>query len=264
MLEPYNLIKDFIDEKLHGDLQGLVDYDFAQLRGDRKYGACGTPFDCDNTILARAIYSIVFDDVWKDMNYNTLQTKKYRGDTINSFNTIFGKPTADGGYLGLKRFNPDGHLLERVQKFHSQYHTIGNMMVLPNASIGRYSLNTFRGSYHLWKDYMDQFVIALHKYLICPEEKGNAIFLQLMELNRADFKPYFTEEGFRLLMSKLLLDDYIDKEGKPLRIFDIIYHWDRRLTRDSYIEHVTQYLDFVEPFIEKRGTRIVEILQSRI
>lgn len=264
MLEPYDLIKDFIDEKLHGDLQGLVDYDFAQLRGDKKYGTCGRPFDCDNTILAKAIYSIVFDDVWEDMNHDTLQTKKYRGDIINSFNTLFGKPTADGSYVGLNRFAPDANLLSRVQRFHSQYHTIGNMMVLPNLSINRYTLNLFRGSYPQWKDYMDRFVIALHQYLTGQDPKGNSVFLQLMELNKADFEPYFTEEGFRRLMSKLLLDDYIDKEGKPLRIFDVIYHWDRRLTRDSYIEHVTQYLDFVEPFIEKRGTRIVEILQSRI
>lgn len=49
MQEPYNLIKDFIDEKLQGDLQSLVNFDLAQLRGDRKYGTCGRAFDCDNT-----------------------------------------------------------------------------------------------------------------------------------------------------------------------------------------------------------------------
>lgn len=264
MLESYNLIKDFIDEKLHGNLQDLVSFDFAQLRGDRKYGTCGRPFDCDNTNLARAVYCIVFDDVWKDMNWDTLNAGKYRGDTINSFNTLFGKPAADGSYVGLNRFAPDENLRNRVQRFHSQYHTIGNMMVLPNLPINRYTLNLFRGSCPQWKDYMDRFVIALHQFLTGQDPKGDSVFLQLMEINKADFEPYFTEEGFRLLMSKLLLDDYIDEEGKPLRIFDLIYHWDRRLTRDSYIEHVTQYLDFVEPFIEKRGRRIVEILQSRI
>jgi hypothetical protein len=137
MLEPYNLIKDFIDEKLHGNLQDLVFFDFAQLRGDRKYGTCGRPFDCDNTNLARAVYCIVFNDVWKDMNWNTLNAGKYRGDTINSFNTLFGKPAADGSYVGLNRFAPDANLLSRVQRFHSQYHTIGNMMVYPSQLFGQ-------------------------------------------------------------------------------------------------------------------------------
>ena len=36
----------------------------------------------------------------------------------------------------------------------------------------------------------------------------------------------------------------------PKQLFDVIYHWDKRLTRDVYLRHVNQYLDFCESFIE--------------
>ena len=95
MQEPHDLIKDFIDEKLQGNLHRLVNFDLTQLRGDRKYGSCnGGRFDCDNTALARAIYALVFDDVWEDMNYETLREKKYRGDTINTIGNLMVLPNS--------------------------------------------------------------------------------------------------------------------------------------------------------------------------
>lgn len=260
-----NLIKDFVDEKLQGDINKLVSYDIAQLRGDRKYGACnGSSFDCDNTNISRAIYALVFEGVWKNMNYETLGQWKYRGDTINTFNTTFGKPVEEGGFFGLNQFEPNDKLLQRVTRFHSLYHTIGNLMVLPNAYIGRNSLNTFRGSYYMWRDYIDQFIKALYEYLTNPQKIDNKVFLQLMELNKDDFDLYHSKDGFKTLMNKLLLNDCIDEEGKPKRLFDVIYYWDSKLTRETYFEHVIRYLDFCEPFIEKRGKKIVEILESKI
>lgn len=90
------------------------------------------------------------------------------------------------------------------------------------------------------------------------------VFLQLMELNKEDFDLYHGEDGFRALMSKLLLDACVDDEGKSKRLFDVIYYWDSKLIREAYLEHVNRYLDFCESFIEKRGKRIVEILDSKI
>ena len=95
MQEPHDLIKDFIDKKLQGNLHRLVNFDLTQLRGDRKYGSCnGGRFDCDNTALARAIYALVFDDVWEDMKYETLREKKYRGDTINTIGNLMVLPNS--------------------------------------------------------------------------------------------------------------------------------------------------------------------------
>ena len=260
-----HLINDFVEERLQGDLSKLACFDFAQLRGDRKYGSCsGNLFDCDNTNLANAIYLLVFDGVWIDISQETLENGLYRGDTINTFNTIFGKPIAVGGFAGLNRFEFDEALLQRVWKFHSQYHTIGNFMVLPNARISGHTLNTFRGSYHQWRDYIDKFVGALHQQLTESQNCDNETLCQLMAANAKDFEPYRSQAGFELLMGKLLLDDCINNNGKPKQLFDAVYHWDKSLARDIYLKHIDQYLDFSESFIEKRGARVVEILATKL
>ena len=260
-----SLITSFVEERLQGNLNELIRFDFAELRGDKKYGVCnGNSFDCDNTNLAKAIYLLVFDDVWNDLSFFSLENGMYRGDTINSFNTTFGKVVTTGGYAGLNRFKPDESLQEKVLKFHSLYHTIGNFIVLPNARVVRHTLNTFRGSYYQWRDYTDKFVGALHLLLTGKLSANNELFHQLISANIKDFEPYYHQEGFELLMDKLLLNDYIDQDGKPKQLFDVIYHWDKRLTRDMYLRHVNQYLSFCESFIENRGAKMVKILASKL
>lgn len=260
-----SLINNFVEEKLQGNLNEFVRFDFAQLRGDKKYSVCsGYSFDCDNTNLSKAIYLLLFEDVWNDLSFVSLEKGVYRGDTINSFNTTFGKADVTGGFAGLNRFNPDENLQQRVLKFYSLYHTIGNFMVLPNACVNGYTLNTFRGSYHQWRDYVDKFVGALHLLLTSPQSANNEEFHQLIAANIKDFEPYYRQEGFELLMDKLLLNDCIDQDGMPKQLFDVVYHWDKRLTRDLYLRHVNQYLDFCESFIEKRGAKMVEILASKL
>ena len=265
MYKAKSLINSFVEERLQGNLNELASFDFAQLRGDKKYSVCsGDSFDCDNTNLSKAIYLLLFEDVWNDLSFVSLEKGVYRGDTINSFNTTFGKADVMGGFAGLNRFNPDENLQQRVLKFYSLYHTIGNFMVLPNACVNGYTLNTFRGSYHQWRDYVDKFVGALHLLLTSPQSTNNEEFHQLITANIKDFEPYYHQEGFELLMDKLLLNDCIDQDGMPKQLFDVVYHWDKRLTRDIYLRHVNQYLDFCESFIEKRGAKMVEILASKL
>ena len=259
-----SLITSFVEERLQGNLNELARFDFAQLRGYKKYGVCsGGLFDCDNTNLSNAIYLLVFEDVWNDLSISSLENGLYRGDTINSFNTTFGKAVTTGGFAGLNRFQPDACLQQRVLKFHSLYHTIGNFMVLPNACVDGYTLNTFRGSYNQWRDYIDKFLEALYFALTNPQSANNEQFNQLIAANIKDFEPYH-QEGFELLMNKLLLNDCIDQDGMPKQLFDVVYHWNKQLTRDLYLRHINKYLDFCESFIEKRGSKMVEIIASKL
>ena len=114
------------------------------------------------------------------------------------------------------------------------------------------------------RDYIDQFVKALHDYLTDKGDIENEVFLQLMELNKDDFNKYLEFRGFKLLMNRLLLDYCLDEQGAPRHLFDVVYYWDKKLTRESYRKHITKYLDFCKSFIENRGKRIVEILESKI
>ena len=194
----------------------------------------------------------------------SLENGMYRGDTINSFNTTFGKTVTMGGFAGLNRFKPGESMLQRVLKFYSLYHTIGNFMVLPNACVVVHTLNTFRGSYCRWRDYIDKFLEALHFSLTSPQSANNKLFHQLIAANEKDFERYYHQEGFELLIDKLLLNDCINQKGEPQHLFDVVYHWDKRLTKDAYFRHVDQYLDFSESFIEKRAQKMVEILASKL
>ena len=260
-----SLINNFVEVRLQGNLNELARFDFAQLRGDKKYGVCsGHSFDCDNTNLSKAIYMLVFEDVWNDLSLSSLESGMYRGDAINSFNTTFGKAVTTGGFAGLNRFNPDESLQQRVLKFHSLYHTIGNFMVLPNARVIGHTLNTFRGTHYQWKDYIDKFIEALYLLLTDSQNTIDDLFHRLIAANIKDFEPYYHQDGFALLMDKLLLNDCIDQEGKPKQLFDVVCHWDRQLTRDMYLRHANQYLNFCESFIEKRGAKMVEILASKL
>lgn len=85
------LIKDFANDYLDGDINKLVTFDIKQLQGNKKYGGCnGSSFDSDNTNIVRAVLAVVFENVWPDLDEDSITRMDYRGDTINTFNTMFG------------------------------------------------------------------------------------------------------------------------------------------------------------------------------
>ncbi|MDY6206702.1 MAG: hypothetical protein SPI30_08190 [Prevotella sp.] len=264
MTDPRQLIYNFIKEFLDGDINRLTDFNIAELEGNKTYGAClGGSFDADDTNLMRAIYATVFVDVWPNLNSLTLQERKFRGDTMNTFSTLFGKPTAQNRYLGLDKFSPSSETYDRVRRFRSQVYTLGNMMVLPNVYVDRYSLNTYRGTHHLWRDYLDKFLNELYVYMTCPEKTDERLS-KLMHANQDAFERYKGAEGFRTLANNLLLTDYLDDAGKPLDLFTLVYHWKGKMGREDYFEAVNRYLSFCEKVISKRGTTMVKRLQKLI
>ena len=71
------------------------------LENDKKFDRCsefGTGFDPDDTEIARAVYYLLFNnkvhDTDSDFTFSDIGThKKYREDTLNTFNTLFGENT---------------------------------------------------------------------------------------------------------------------------------------------------------------------------
>lgn len=258
------LIKDFVDEVLNGDLEKLPYYDIKQLRGNKKYGTSkGRSFDPDNTLIARAIMAVVFDEAWPGLNEETMTNMDYRGDTINTFNTMFGPLQEDGTFQGLSKFNPDSITADRVHHFYSQYSSIGNIVPLPNKYYGRYTLNTFRGIYPKWRDYFDSFLTNLRQYLVEGKAESET-YLELMKSNEYSFLQYKGVSGFVELCQKLMLEDYLNPDGSVKNIFPLVYWWNKRLTNVDYLAAVNNYLDFTEPFINKRGMRIAKALKAKL
>ena len=103
-LSPRQLLADFVAERLDGDIDRLRDFDLAQLKGDKKYGCPSRSFDCDDTNLSRAVFCLAFGDVYPAMNMATLADGAFRGDTINSYNTLMGRPDESSLHPGLDRY----------------------------------------------------------------------------------------------------------------------------------------------------------------
>ena len=116
---------------------------------------------------------------------------KLRGDTINSSATFFSYPWDD---KFTPKWNPPTELSEKIAGFQKTFHTIGNMMVLPEKRIGEWSINKHRGCHDEWHDYMDRFLDALHKVLTNAADLDEDL-KDLVELNTSDFEPFYGENG---------------------------------------------------------------------
>lgn len=95
---PKEIVKAFLQDKFPGEnfpknVDGLKDFCFAKLKGAdwKEYRGPGS-FDCDNTRLARAIYVLLWGgegNIFPKLTMENVGTgKEFRGDTMNSFNTV--------------------------------------------------------------------------------------------------------------------------------------------------------------------------------
>ena len=162
-MKPIELVASFIDEKLGGDIQNLATYALGDLYKDNIFGCPERKFDSDDTELMRAIYCVVFGDTWKNLSMDNLGDGKLRGDTMNTYNTLFAHPWSN---MFTERWNPDEELLEKMKAFQITCYTMGNMAVLPDRRIGDWSINKHRGCHEQWHDYEDRFLAALYQVLM--------------------------------------------------------------------------------------------------
>lgn len=252
------IIKDFSSDYLNGDLSRLANFDFARLKTDKKYGCPGRNFDCDDTNLIRAIFFILYNDIYPELSFIDIGTgRKYRGDTINTFNSIFGtydeysKTTA-----GLVFSRANESLVSKAMKFHSTYHTLGNFILLPNQPefpIKRsYTLNTFRGT--AWKDFFDIFLLHIKQYI---EENNKPIphFTNIMRSNEFFFGWIKKEGGIPYLKKICYLEDYFSDDN-PCSLYSP-YITAKRSKSSWNDDFCKTYLAFSDSYIEK-ATFLIE------
>ena len=277
------IVRRFIQDHLDGDINALKDFDMRTLCGNTKYG-CETvkDFDCDDTYIARAIYALLWRDVFPDMELSEIgnRGKLYRGDTMNSFHSIFGRQIKNNPthFEGIDKFAPiDDELYDRIRQFHRMVHSIGNYVVLPNSGFwtkdqsGKYifvSLNTYRGRHEEWHDYFDQFMIALEACMTDKPEHDPTLHRLVYDYNAQQLENYKGQEGFTRLARGLFLDDYLTEEGHACNLFadangKVRFHWESSPipSRKVYLEGVINYLEHSERIILHRAAQIIERLQ---
>ncbi|MEG2832508.1 MAG: hypothetical protein RR923_07050 [Bacilli bacterium] len=276
------LINDFSNEVLGGELDRLKTYCFDNLKGSFKYAYPNIEqihkwkFDCDDTKLSRAIYCVTWGYIFnlKEESYKS----EYRGDTMNSFNTLFGDE--DRGIFAYRaRFydmDKDIKAWSNIIKFKYQYHTIGNFIVLPNkGKLKKGTIDKFSGSINIersskFKDYFDLFLIDLDIY-------------KSTKTNESKLKEFFDENSFykEFSMSKMkeifFLDDYFN--GEEPKEFIGIPKGDRfKLTgskeyrknkkgcfsQKEYTKLVNEYIAKSEEVISNRADKIIDVLKEEI
>lgn len=271
------LLREFVRTKLDGDVRNFGSFDFETLKNDAIFG-CADPqkFDSDDTCIIRAVYVLLFRKAFPDMSdWREIGTgKPYRGDTIHTFHTAFGRvdPERPGHFYGIDRFAPvDDALYERIRRFHKKICSLGNYVVLPNSAVrendGFVTLNTYRGT-NRWHDYFDQFMLALEPCLGNASDADETLCRLVRERNDSAFAAYRGRGGFVRLVENLLLDDYLDADGHAKNIFadadgKVRFHWERPAPpREVYLRGVTNYLEHAERIISRRAERMVEMLKA--
>ena len=269
------VLKAFVDEVLGGDIEKLRTF----CMGDVK-SYVGDIDDPDMYLIVQAIYILLWGDSY-DLTFEKMGawdiegTFAYRGDTMNSFGSIFGKksPEREFGYRA-KYFGADKktELWKKIEDFHKMYHWIGNFIVIPNRGSYIYGINGARANYcEGMRDYFDWFLITLAKYQdkVKAGEKIFSDFEEQLQLN-PEYDPsfmdiseweerFFLENYFENGQPKLLFSTPLERR---LLITDVAEKRknDRYYQDEEYLALMEDYLDKTKLVIEYRTNKMVDCL----
>ncbi len=257
--EAIDLVRKFVVEELHGNLDAWADFDLATLEGHPLYGAPGRTFDTDDCNLVRALFDVLYSDALPGLALPALGTgRAYRGDTLNTFHTLFGRPIPDqpGRFAGLERHHPSDALRARAAAFHHTYHTLGNLAPLPNRSLGRNTFNTYRGTHPAWRDAFPAFLENLRLALLA-DPGADPTLCQLVELNAEAFREFRAPDGLARFAQRLDLDDYVDPvTGLPIPHYAPNAHFLPQ-SDEAYLASADRYLAIASLLIQRRAARMI-------
>ncbi len=147
------IFKNFVRDILDGDIEKLRDFDFTDLTT-----YVGDIIDPDMYLITQAIYIILWGDLY-DLTFEKMgvwnwnNEHDFRGDTMNSFGSLFGKEDRkkDRSFAFRAKFyhaeeNP--RLWTKIRKFSKSYHCIGNFILIPNRGALRNGINGARAGYY--------------------------------------------------------------------------------------------------------------------
>lgn len=278
------LVKEFVDEVLEGDIDALKIFCLKDLS---KY--VGDINDPDMYLIVQAIYIILWGDIY-DLTFDKMGswdwrgTYAFRGDTMNSFGSLFGKEGKDRPFaFRAKYFGADKNpkLWNKIKEFYQMYHYIGNFIVIPNRGSVQNGINGARAGYYDtdycegMRDYFDWFLIAIAKYqekVRCGNIRLNKFEMQLQR--NPEYNPFFLD--VTEWEERFFLKDYF-KEGVPTLLFKTPL--ERRLLKTTVPEERQgeecyedeEYLRILEDFIDKskrvieyRSNKMVDCLKEKV
>lgn len=232
--------------------------------------------DCDDTHLARIVYFLIHRDEENNeyalpnlINFSDIGSGykyKYRGDTINTYSTLFGSKN-QGYEIFFKLCNVED---ERVANFRNRYVTMGNFILLPatkvqlNPDIRKwYSMNSYRGTNERYRDYFDLFISRLMSndcidFKLWKEQEELKDYFNFMNDKCKFIKANILENYFNMETHQAIpnLFNHKDKEAP--------YYWymDNKIDDIEYRQFALCYIDKATEIIRNRACKISNILKS--
>ena len=278
------IVRDFIEEELGGDIEKFRTFCFDDMKNFK-----GSINDPDMYYITQAIYIILWGDIFdltfdKMGAWNVRNTYPFRGDTMNSFGSMFGKEDKENGYEFGRRAkmfgaDKDEELWNRIQEFYRIYHRIGNFIVIPNRGSVKYGINGARGRFYDdeqvegMRDYFDWFLIALATYQdkLSQGENDFTRFEKQLHMNPEYAPDYFSISDWE---KRFFLEPYF-KDDKPTLLFDTPFENRLKTTAapsdrkhagyysdEEYLALMKDYLDKSEMVIDYRTDKIIETLKK--
>lgn len=246
-----NLLRDFIKEKLGGDIQKLKTYDLTTLDEDRKYGSTNHT----EAPIVKAVMVVAFGDIWPELSIDKINRGPYKCATIQTYQNLLGINMCNQYFKGMQKFAPSVSQFQRALKVARLTYSVGNLWVLPGH--GTISNRILDNSYRY---YMDKFLKNI--FDIMTGQKRVDKTLQSAIDNSPQMKPYYGEKGFQKFIHDMMLEEYVDYYCKPMEIFDFVWSSMKNLDRDKYFKAVNQYCSFCEKAFVKRAEKIVDKLEN--
>ena len=263
MEQSKKIILDFMKATDLKNIEDLRTYNFHKIWGNstlnKEYGNGKSYEDGDCTKLAYAVAWELWGEELKkvlpDYTFEKLLNEEYfSGDTICTFNTVFGSSTIRNDVL--HKLSLTDIETKELEKFERLYQTIGNFYILPNKTIDGISPNKYRGRYWGWKDFFDTFIKELTKYydktcediLFCRIIEENAFFFEKEISNSVDkfCELFFLDKNFVLENSRFNHTQLTDKNVGEYKKFAF-----------GYIAKATE-------LINKRSLKLVQELKEKL
>lgn len=252
------LLKEFIAEKLDGDIDKLKDFDLSTLKDDSKYG----DYDISRANIAKAVMSLAFGGEWPELNVDSINHYDYRLEPICHYQNIFGANIMDQYFKGLQKLNPSPDLHQRAVKCAHLSYNIGNLIILPNKFNDKESLSNYRIN-SKFRGYMDSYLKTI--YDVMTEQKKQDLHMKgILYKNRKLMVAYQGEEGFEKFIHAMMLEAFVNDLCQPKKIFRGIWSGMKDLDNDTYLEAVEEYIAFCNDFIPNRAERIINRIKPMI
>ncbi len=239
------------------------------LKGSFSFG------DEDEAYIIRVIYFLLWGNKLPNLEkFESLSGGLYRGDVINTYNTLFGSPATDT--VLLDKYNLTNVEKENIKLFYRKYNSIGNFHLLPSI-VGQGSLNQWRG--RCLGDYFDKFLFELNKCLI-KDDTARPDLCKIIDNYDWYFKVGDKYKTIQELAQMNFWEDYLDGDkikffsnsengyykfnsGKKLKeaLKTSNPNSEQKILKDRYLEFRTAYIKQSSKIIDNRAGKMIEKLK---